>query len=49
MCDKNYWDHAEILDIDVIVTHLFLMCAELYKSALMKVQDEAETNDMDIT
>ena len=40
----KFWDKAEILDNDTIVTHLFLVCAKLYKSELTHVQVEAEVD-----
>ena len=54
MCKKiealkvKYWDQTEILDSNTIVMHLFLVCMKLYKSGLMQVQVEAESNNMEI-
>ena len=44
----KYHDQAKILDNDTIVTHLFLVCAKLYKSKLMQAQVEAEVNNTNI-
>ena len=44
----KYLDQAKILDNKTIVTHLFLVCAKLYKSELTQAQVEEEVNDMEI-
>ena len=48
MCNKiealkvKHWDQAKILDNDIIVTHLFLVCAKIYKSELIQAQAEVK-------